>query len=109
MDPDIVRNLADHYRYDYGMRTWVLTPSAVPEEMVSHERDQIDGASLAEYMGKLFPADFQDPNVVLIGLTPLICMLTIADWISSWRTRTGRGQGMPWCRRTECTWGDSSW
>ena len=96
VDPDLVRNLADHYRYDYGMRTGVLTPSAVPEEMVSHERHQIDGASLADYMGKLFPADFEDPNVVLIGLTPLDLYAHDRDWNFElgWADWSGPGHGV---------------
>jgi len=96
VDPDLVRNLVDHYRYDYGMRTGVLTPSAVPEEIVSHERHQIDGASLADYMGKLFPADFQDPNVVLIGLTPLDLYAHDRDWNFElgWADWSGPGHGV---------------
>ena len=80
VDPDVVRNLVDYYWQEYGLRIGVLTPSAVPAEMVSDERRQIDGASLADYLGKLFPADYADPDVVLIGLTPLDLYAHDEDW-----------------------------
>jgi predicted Zn-dependent protease len=80
VDPDIVRNLVDYYRDQYGLRIGVLTPSTVPAEIVSQKRHQIDGPSLSDYMKKLFPADFADPNVVLIGLTPLDLYAHDEDW-----------------------------
>ncbi|MGD0115884.1 MAG: hypothetical protein ABSC13_07770 [Dehalococcoidia bacterium] len=105
VDPDLLRNLVDYYRNEYGIRIGVVTPSAVPAELVSRDRHQIDGASLADYMQKLFPADFADPNVVLIGLTPLDLYahdenwrfeLGVADWsgpshalVSTYRTHLG--------------------
>ena len=71
VDPDLVRNLVDYYRDQYGLRIGVLSPSAVPAEIINRDREQIDCPSLADYLQKLFPADYEDPNVVLIGLTPL--------------------------------------
>ncbi len=80
VNPDLLRNLVDYYRDQYGLRIGVLTPSAVPAELVSHDRHQIDGASLTDYLQKLFPTDFEDPNVVLIGLTPLDLYAHDRDW-----------------------------
>ncbi len=80
VDPDLVRNLAKYYREEYGLDIGVLTPSAVPAEMTNPDREQIDGESLAEYVGALFPADFANPNVALIGLTPLDLYAEDRDW-----------------------------
>jgi predicted Zn-dependent protease len=80
VNADVVRNLVDYYRDEYGLRIGVLTPSAVPEEAVSEERGQIDCPSLADYLGKLFPSDYEDPDVVLIGLTPLDLYDHAMDW-----------------------------
>lgn len=80
VDPDLVGNLVKYYRDEYGLEIGVLTPSAVPAEMTNPDREQIDGESLAEYLGTLFPADFDDPNVALIGLTPLDLYAEDRDW-----------------------------
>ena len=80
VDPELVRNLVKYYRDEYGLDIEVLTPSAVPAEMTNPDRDQIDGESLAEYVGRLFPSDFANPNVALIGLTPLDLYAEDRDW-----------------------------
>ena len=80
VDPDLVRNLVKYYRDEYGLEIGLLTPSAIPAEMVNPDREQIDGESLADYLGTLFPADFNDPNVALIGLTPLDLYAKDRDW-----------------------------
>ena len=58
----------------------MLTPSAIPADLTNRQRGQIDGASLAGYMGELFPAEFHDPNVALIGLTPLDLYAADENW-----------------------------
>src|SRR3990170_6769594 len=70
VNPGLVRNLVKYYWDEYGLEIGLLTPSAIPADMTNPDREQIDGESLADYMGTLFPADFDDPNVALIGLTP---------------------------------------
>lgn len=77
VDPDLVRSLVKYYRDEYGLEIGVLTPSAIPPDMIDSHRRQIGGESLADYMGALFPAD---PNVVLIGLTPLDLYSEDRDW-----------------------------
>jgi len=80
VDPELVRNLVEYYRDEYGLEIGVLTPSAVPAGMTNPYREQIDGESLAEYVGRLFPADFANPDVVLIGLTPLDLYAADRNW-----------------------------
>lgn len=80
VDPDLVRDLVKYYRDEYGLEIGLLTPSAIPADMTNSRREQIDGESLADYMGTLFPADVADPNVVLIGLTPLDLYAKDTDW-----------------------------
>jgi predicted Zn-dependent protease len=80
VDPELVRNGVKYYRDEYGLEIGVLTPRGVPVEMVNRDREQIDGESLATYLGTLFPADFQDPSVALIGLTPLDLYAADRDW-----------------------------
>jgi hypothetical protein len=71
VDPDLVRDLVEYYRDEYELELAILTPSAIPADMINPHRKQIGCESLADYMGMLFSAQFEDPNVVLIGLTPL--------------------------------------
>ena len=80
VDPELVRNLVQYYHEEYGLEIGVLTPSAIPTGMTNTDRKQIDGESLATYLGTLFPADFDDPNVALIGLTPLDLYAEDRDW-----------------------------
>jgi predicted Zn-dependent protease len=80
VDPDLVRNLVSYYRDVYGLEIGVLTPSAIPAGTINPDREQIDGESLADFLGALFPADFYDPNVALIGLTPLDLYANDRDW-----------------------------
>jgi len=80
VEPDLVRKLVEYYRDTYGLDIGVLTPSAVPAGMTNPDREQIDGELLADYVGSLFPADFANPNVALIGLTPLDLYAADRDW-----------------------------
>ena len=80
VDPDLVHNLVAYYQDEYGLEIGVLTPSAIPTDMINPARDQIDGASLADSTVSLFPADFYDPNVALIALTPLDLYAEDRNW-----------------------------
>jgi predicted Zn-dependent protease len=80
VDPDLVRNLVAYYRDVYGLEIGVLTPSAIPAIMIDPDREQIDGESLAKWTAALFPADFNDPNVAFIGLTPLDLYADDRNW-----------------------------
>ncbi len=80
VDPELVRNLVKYYSDEYGLDIGVLTPSAVPAGMTNPDREQIDGESLSEYVGSLFPADLANPNVALIGLTPLDLYAEDRNW-----------------------------
>jgi len=86
VDPDLVRDLAEYYRDEYGLEIGVLTPSAVPAERIDAQRGQIEGVALAGYLKTLFPEDVADPDVTLIGLTPLD-MFASAE--RSWRFALG--------------------
>ncbi len=80
VDPDLMRNLVDYYSDEQGLQIGLLSPSSIPAKMINPDREQIDGESLADSLGMLFPADFDDPNVVLIGLTPLDLYAADRDW-----------------------------
>jgi predicted Zn-dependent protease len=71
VQPDLIQHSVDHYRDRYGLTITVLTPSAVPSDMVNPLREQVDASTLIDYMGSLFPDAYRDPDVVLIGLTPI--------------------------------------
>lgn len=69
ISPALVDHLVDHCADEYGLPVTVLTPSAMPQDMVDSGREQVDAPTLIEYMGSLFPEAYRDPNAVLIGLT----------------------------------------
>ncbi len=71
VDPDLVRHLADHFRDEYGLSVYVLTPNAVPEDLPYSLGDQFDAFTMIEYMGSLFPDAYRDHNAILIALTPV--------------------------------------
>jgi predicted Zn-dependent protease len=71
VSPALVQNLVDYYKGQYGLTITVLTPSAVPADIADPLREQIDAATLISYMGSLFMDEYSDPNVVLIGITPV--------------------------------------
>jgi predicted Zn-dependent protease len=71
VQPNVIQHSVDHYRDQYGLTITVLTPSAIPSDMVNPLREQVDASTLIEYMGSLFPDAYRDPDVVLIGLTPV--------------------------------------
>jgi len=71
VNPRYVFQLVDYYAAEYELEIGLLTPSSIPEEAIDPGRNQVDGPSLADYMERLFPADAVDPDVVLIGLTPM--------------------------------------
>jgi predicted Zn-dependent protease len=80
VDPELVLSLVQYYGDEYGLDIGVLTPSAIPAGMTNPDREQIDGESLSKYLGRLFPADFANPNVALIGLTPLDLYAEDRNW-----------------------------
>jgi hypothetical protein len=81
IDPELVRGLVEYYGAEYGLEIGILTPSEAPWQFISPDRDQIEGLALTDYLETLFPQDIADPEVTLIGLTPLD-MYTAAnlDW-----------------------------
>jgi predicted Zn-dependent protease len=71
VSPALVQHLVDYYRDEYGLTITVLDPAAVPSDLADPIREQIDAATLIVYMGGLFYDDYTDPQVVLIGITPV--------------------------------------
>lgn len=67
----LVDNVVAYYRAQYDLTVTVLTPQAIPAEYEDPLRQQIDASRLMDYMGTAFPDDYRDPQVVLIGLTPV--------------------------------------
>jgi archaemetzincin len=68
VSPALVMHLVEHYRDQYGLAVTVLTPAAVPADLADSLREQVDAATLIEYMGSLFPEAYADRQAVLIGL-----------------------------------------
>lgn len=85
IDSDLVRNLVQYYRDQYGLEIGILTPSEAPWQFISPDRDQVESESLAGFMDTLFPEDFANPEVALIGLTPL----DMYEWDRDWRFEMG--------------------
>ncbi len=85
VSPSLVEHLVDHYADEYGLAVTVLSPSAIPHDMVDPSREQIDAPTLIEYMETLFLDAYRDPNAVLIGLTPV----DVYDKSRAWRFAFG--------------------
>lgn len=67
----LVRDLVSYYEAEYGLNVGVLTPQAVPTSLAGNDDEQIDAEDLIGYMEGRFPDEASDPDVTLIGLTPL--------------------------------------
>lgn len=71
VDPEIVDGIVTDVQTEYGLTVTVLTPLSVPAEMADPLREQVDGGALIEYMVEQVGGSVRDPDVVLIGLSPL--------------------------------------
>ena len=76
----LVRHLAGYYLDQYGLNVTVLTPAAVPGDLPNSRGDQIDSDALIEYMGTLFPEEYDEREVVLVGITPLDLYKSDREW-----------------------------
>jgi predicted Zn-dependent protease len=81
VSPELIEHFVDHYAEQYGIPASVLAPVAIPRELVDPLREQVDGVTLIDYAGSLFPEEYVDSDVALIGLTPL----DLYDRTSTWR------------------------
>lgn len=77
---DLVGHLVNYYHDEHGLEIDVLDKEAIPEDVVDPERDQVGGIALIEYMENLFPELYADPDVILIGLTPVDMYTENEDW-----------------------------
>lgn len=95
VSPDLMLHLADHYQDQYGLDVRIMLPIGIADYIVTRDRDQtvldpdyvveadhdqIGGVLLIEYMKAAFPEDADDPDVVLIGVTPLDLFYEHEDW-----------------------------
>ena len=71
VSPELIEHFVDHYAEQYGIPASVLAPVAIPRELVDPLREQVDGVTLIDYAGSLFPEEYVDSDVVLIALTPV--------------------------------------
>jgi predicted Zn-dependent protease len=69
ISPELVDHLVQTYSAQCGLTVKVLAPASIPADLVDPEREQVDADGLINHMGMLFPAAYDDPQVVLIGLT----------------------------------------
>ncbi len=77
VSPELVRHLVDHYRDQYGLTVSVLTPSAIPENLLNSERAQVDAHDLLALIQAQFE---QHPGSVVIGLTSVDMYISTKDW-----------------------------
>jgi predicted Zn-dependent protease len=77
VSPELVRHLVDYYRDQYGLTVSVLTPSAIPENLLNSERAQVDAHDLLALIRAQFE---QHPGSVVIGLTSVDMYISTQDW-----------------------------
>jgi predicted Zn-dependent protease len=89
VSPALVKQLVEHYQSEYDLRIQVLTPSAVPRDLVNPDRGQVEGEALAQHMNSLFPDTYYNTKAVIIGLTPLDIYWAGKDWRYAFGVRGG--------------------
>lgn len=102
---ELLLDLARHYQRQYGLEVQIMLPIGIADYTVHRNReqpgvlpvpdflkwlipdlrmeenhDQLGGVLLREYMKAAFPDEADDPNVVLIGVTPLDLYYENEDW-----------------------------
>lgn len=90
VSPELMQHLVDHYQEQYGLTVTVLRPLGIPKYVVDSDRRQVGGSALINSMLGAFPDELADPNVVLIGVTPLDLYFEQKDWRFAFGVR-----GMP--------------
>jgi predicted Zn-dependent protease len=80
VSPKLVRHLVDHYADEYHLRVAVLTPIAIPEDLLNAERGQVDALELAELMRYRYPQETAGPGPVIIGLTSVDMYISTSHW-----------------------------
>lgn len=71
VDADLVRHLVDHFAGEYGLSVTVLQPAPLPASLVNPKRGQIGDDALLGELERLYLDDYGNPEVVLIGITPV--------------------------------------
>ena len=71
ISPALVDHLVAYYQDQFGLNVTVLKPAAIPADFEDPKRQQVAADRLIGYMGSLFPDAHNDPQAVLIGLTPI--------------------------------------
>jgi predicted Zn-dependent protease len=92
VDPQLVMYLVDYFRDEYGLDVGVMTPSAIPEELIDPDRQQVEGSGLALRGAALFERDFRDSKVTFISLTPVDLYLKERTWNWAFGTYATTGQ-----------------
>lgn len=102
---DIMLHLSAHFEEVYGLEARIMLPTGIadyvvhrnrqqpnplpvpefmrfliPDISVEEDHDQMGGVVLIEYMKAAFPEEAADPDVVLIGITPLDLYYEETDW-----------------------------
>jgi predicted Zn-dependent protease len=92
VDPDLVTHLVDYYREEYDLDIGVMTPTAIPEELINPDRQQVEGSGLAGRGAAQFKRDFHDSKVTFISLTPVDLYLKDRSWNWAFGTYATTGQ-----------------
>ena len=71
VDAELVVSLVDYYEERYGLPITIIEPAEVAEDIVNEQRGQVPVDELIFRMQLHVADSFQDPDIVLIGLTPL--------------------------------------
>lgn len=105
VSPELMVHLVDSYEEQYGLDVAIMRPIGIADYIVNRDRkqagllpvpgplrsflpdilagtddDQIGGSVLIAYMNAALPEEADDPDVVLIGVTPLDIYFENEDW-----------------------------
>ena len=69
ISPELVLHIAEVASVEYGLEVTIMLPKPLPEALVDDLRGQVEGSSLINHLGDLYRPEYDDPQVVLIGVT----------------------------------------
>ncbi|MEO7667362.1 MAG: hypothetical protein ABIU97_10070 [Dehalococcoidia bacterium] len=80
VSPELVRHLTEHFRQQYGLSLYILTPTAIPPDLINDRRQQVDAYDLVDLLDRQFVIPGLAPSAVVIGVTPVDIYISTSTW-----------------------------
>lgn len=80
VSPQVIKHLTEHYKTRFGVSIKTLPAIQLDQTLVSTDRKQIAAEVLIVLMREKYPSVVNDPNTIVIGVTPADIYIRKYDW-----------------------------